>query len=367
MTALASIIRQHEPALQARYGDRLLPSMLKALRAIKDCRGEDAAHWLGACDDCDARIELPHSCGHRACPHCQYDTGERWLERQRERLLPVDYYMVTFTVPAALRALSFCHQRRVYNALLRCAWETLKTFARNDAKLQGDIGATAVLHTHNRRRDFHPHVHLVVPAGGVNLTHGLWRKASGKYLFNGRNLATVFRGKLLAALRAADLELPEVPMQWVANCKHVGSGEKALQYLSRYLYRGVLSERDIIDDVDGQIRFRYIDSKTRKPRIRRLAGADFLWLLLQHVLPRGFRRSRDYGLLHHRRAQLLARVQLMLGAIPRRPDAAVKKPPLCCRKCGGRMRIIAMLLPINWLEARLARQRHASATRSIVM
>jgi hypothetical protein len=364
MIALASLIEQYEPALRAQYGGRLLPGARQALRAMRDCRGENAEQRLAACSACDARTELPLPCGHRSCPHCQHGTGEAWLERQRQRLLPVSYYMVTFTVPAPLRALAWAHQRVVYSALMRCAWETLKAFGHNDARLAGEIGATAVLHTHNRRRDFHPHVHLVVPAGSVNLTQGLWRKAGEKYLFNGRNLAKVFRGKLLAALRDAGLGLPAVPAAWVAHCTRVGSGEKALRYLSRYLYRGVLSERDIIANVDGQMSFRYTDSKTGKRKIRRLAGAEFLWQLLQHVPPRGFRRTRDFGILHHRRKALLAFVQLLLGVrLAPTPDP-VRKKPLRCRHCGGILHIVAVLPVTDRLKARL---RPVSAAGSIAV
>jgi len=142
--------------------------------------------------------------------------------------------------------------------------------------LGGDIGATAVLHTHNRRRDLHPHVHLVVPAGSVNTKQALWRSKSD-YLFNGRNLADVFMGKLLTELRALGLTLPPLPQQqWITDCRRVGAGDKALIYLSRYLYRGVLSERDIVACDDDKVSFRYTEAKTKKPCVRTLPGSDFL-------------------------------------------------------------------------------------------
>lgn len=309
---LATLIERFEAELVTRYGDRLLPGARRALQVMKHCRDDQALQCVAACEPCQAITAIAHSCGHRSCPHCQHHESERWLARQGERRLTVDYFLVTFTVPRTLRALAFAHQRQVYNAMLQCAWQCLAQFARNDAALGVDIGATAVLHTHTRRRDYHPHVHLVVPAGGIDQKHHLWRRKDG-YLFNGRNLAKVFRAKLLAALNAAGLNLPtNIEPRWVVDCRKVGRGDKALGYLGRYLYRGVLSERDIVACRDGQVSFRYTESKTGEKKVRTLPGADFLWLLLQHVLPKGFRRARDYGLLHHKRKGLLKRVQYLL-------------------------------------------------------
>ncbi|MDP1708833.1 MAG: transposase [Gammaproteobacteria bacterium] len=332
---LADLIDRFEPALLQRHGDRLNGAQRGALRAMAHCRQPDGPTLQADCRDCGSRIALPRSCGHRACPHCQHAAGQAWLDRQRQRRLPVDYYMVTFTLPAELRPLARQHPRAVYAALLRCAWLTLARFGRNDPKLAVELGATAVLHTHNRRRDLHPHVHLVVPAGGVNAAGTLWRKKTSKYLFNSKNLAAVFRATLLAALRAADLTLPDTPDLWVAHCTRVGNGDSTLIYLSRYLYRGVLGERDILSCDGDQVRFRYTDAKTRETYTRTLHGADFLWLLLQHVLPPRFRRTREFGLLHPRRATLLKRVQLLLHVTPKPPEPPPPRAPLRCPHCQG--------------------------------
>jgi hypothetical protein len=261
----------------------------------------------------------------------------------------VDYLLVTFTLPYALRPTAWAHQRVVYDAMLRTAWQCLAQFARNDPALGVQIGASAVLHTHNRRRDYHPHVHLLVPAGGVDSHRTLWRRKD-TYLFNGRNLAAVFRAKLLAALRASGLTLPPgLPPKWVANCRRVGQGQKALDYLARYLYRGVLSERDILGCHDGQVSFRYTEAKSHRTRVRTLPGAEFLWLLLQHVLPKGFRRARDYGLLHPKRKNLLKRVQCLLQ-VALTPCALPERAPLCCPRCGAPLRIIGTSLPSGSLR-----------------
>jgi predicted RNA-binding Zn-ribbon protein involved in translation (DUF1610 family) len=339
---LAEVIERFGTEFLARHDDRRSNDVRRAVSAMRWCRSAHSPHWQAQCTGCEASLAGPHSCGHRSCPHCQHGTGEAWRQRQCRRLLPVDYFLVTFTLPAQLRHLARQHPRRVYGALMQCAWSTLASFARNDRRLGVELGATAVLHTHSRTRDFHPHVHLLVPAGGLDPRTRLWR-STRRFLFRAGNLARVFRARMLAALRALGLTLPDpVPATWVADCTRVGRGEQALGYLARYLYRGVLSERDLLGCEGDHVRFRYRDS-TGQTRIRCLHGADFLALLLQHVLPKGFRRVRDFGLLHPRRKTLLARVQLLLQVhLPDSPPLA--RCTLHCTRCGAAMRIVATRL-----------------------
>lgn len=301
MIPLAEIIRQHEADYRARYGQQLTPERGKALGAMQHCRSTMAPHLLAACPDCAERRLIPHSCGHRSCPHCQHHESEQWLARQRRLQVPAEYFLLTFTSPGELRPLAFRQARAVYAALFAAAWASVPTFCRNDRKLKGEAGAVAVLHTHSRRLDLHPHIHLAMPAATLDPKARRWRTKNG-YLFNNQALAKVFRGKLLAALKQEGLTLPsQLPKKWVADCKSVGNGEKALVYLGRYLYRGVLRESDIRSCENGQVSFRYRDSQSSEMKVRTLPGADFLRLILQHVLPKGFRRSRNYGFPHPNR------------------------------------------------------------------
>jgi hypothetical protein len=214
----------------------------------------------------------------------------------------------------------------------------------------------AVLHTHSRQLAFHPHVHLVMPAAALDADKGLWRtlRKSAKgdgYLFNHKALAKVFRGKLLAALAEEGLTLPaDCPEKWVVDCKGVGNGHKALVYLGRYLYRGVIQESDIIGCDNGAVSFRYRDSKTGKMAVRSVSGATFLWLVLQHVLPRGFRRSRNFGFLHPNSKRLIALLKLLVFKQPIGPAGAMSapraRPQLLCICCGSPMVIVRRrLLP----------------------
>ena len=168
MILLSTIIGLFEAELLAQYQDRLLPSHRAALAAMKNCRTSASPMMLAQCTDSDHKILLPHSCGHRSCPHCQHHESQQWLERQLQKLVPGQYFLVTFTLPAAFRALAFANQSTFFSLLIQCAWQTLSTFALNDKQLQGTPGAIAVLHTHSRRLDFHPHVHLVVPAAAID-------------------------------------------------------------------------------------------------------------------------------------------------------------------------------------------------------
>ena len=374
MIALAELIERFGPEVLQHYGERLLPSHRQALAAMKRCRTRFAPRMLAQCAGCGEQRSVPHSCGHRACPHCQHHDSQRWLERQLQRQVPATYFLVTFTLPGELRSLAWQHQRVVYALLMQCAWDTLATFSRNDRQLRATPGAVGVLHTHNRRLDFHPHVHMVMPAAALDTKHKLWRTkgrrarsrrgkagtttkhaaadaadgggGGGGYLFNHKALAKVFRAKVLDAIDRAGLTLPaQLPVTWVVDCKAVGDGQKALLYLGRYLYRGVIQERDIVRCEDGQVSFRYRDAKTGKMAVRTLAGAAFLWLVLQHVLPKGLRRARNFGFLHPNSARAVRLLQLLhLRAAPTTTSTAPTRAAWRCA-CGQPMRVVCRRMP----------------------
>ena len=313
---MASIIHQYYPEFMARYGQIALPGHLKALDAMARCRTKDSGELYLQCTGCGQAQWRPLSCGHRSCPKCQNHEASQWIDRQQAKLLPVPYYMVTFTLPCELRTLAWCHQKKLYSILFAGVSGTLKGFGLNPKNLGAEIGMTMVLHTHNRKLDYHPHVHVVVPGGGVDKKRRQWKKKKGNYLFNHKALAKVFRARILAALNEAGFSISAgIIKEWVVDCTHVGKGISALKYLSRYLYRGVISEKNIISNQNGQVTFRYIESKTGTTRYRALKGEDFLHLILQHVLPKGFRRVRDYGFLHSNAKKLLSLVQLVLRVV----------------------------------------------------
>ena len=183
-----------------------------------------------------------------------------------------------------------------------------------------------------------------VPGGGVNVQRNEWRKLKGQYLFNGRALGLAFRGAFLRALSAASLSIPATPEKWIAQCEKVGRGLQALQYLSRYLYRGVISNHNIIEDDGANVTFRYRDGQTQTIQTRTLPGEDFMALLLQHVLPKGLRRARDYGFLHGNAKRILKIVQWVLR-VPLPAKDEKHRAQFRCPHCHGRMFVIRMTPP----------------------
>ncbi len=359
MIRLADIIKQFGTSFLEQYQGKLLPSHRKALSAMESCRSKQSPKMLVGCTECDEQHYVPHSCGHRNCPHCQHHESQQWLERQLKKQVPAEYFLVTFTLPAEFRPMAWLHQRTIYSLMIQCCWDTLKTFSQNDKALQGIPGTIAVLHTHSRALAHHPHVHIVMPAAAIDRLERIWRTKTPKttskgktrkpYLFNHKALAKVFRAKMLEGIRKEGLAFPaKHPEKWVVNCKSVGSGEKALVYLGRYLYRGVIQEKDIVACKEGYVTYRYQDSTTKKMEYRTVTGTEFLWLVLQHVLPKGFRRARNFGFLHPNSKQLIQVLQLRFKLDPNRALGWMKKrTPMLCSCCGAPMEIIkTQILPV---------------------
>lgn len=339
MITLKTVITQYAEKLTQRYGQQLLPGQRKALDAILACRSH-CGSLIAQCHTCAQNQVIPLSCGHRNCPQCQSHLGEQWCQRQQEKLLPVTYFMVTFTLPYELRNVAWQHQHIVYECLCQAAAETLQTIGKNNHQMS--FGMSTVLHTHKRDKGYHPHVHVVLPGGGLSLDGQTWKTLPQKFLVNERALAKVFRGILLSKLIEQSIPFPSgLPKQWVAHIKNVGQGEKALEYLSRYLYRGIINEYDILNNHEGHITFRYRDSETQEFTNRTLPGETFLWYLLKHVLPRGFRRVRDYGFLHGNAKKTLLRIQQLLQVKLRKK--VEDKKALCCRTCQSIMTIVHIM------------------------
>lgn len=338
------IIQSYHPRFKAKHSGRITRNQWSALNAMRGCRSGQYGEVALACQTCEWSGKVFQSCGHRACNQCQNPLATQWLQRQQQKLLPVHYFMVTFTIPFELRSLAKQHQSTFYSAMFSAATATLKQFALNDKALGCELGMTGVLHTHSRKLDYHPHIHFVVPAGGLNKARSEWRKRKGPYLFKEQNLAKVYRAILLKSLKAQGLTLPSNPKQWIADCQHVGKGLSALKYLSRYLYKGVISNKNIVSDNGTHISFQYTDSTTGKTKIRTLLGEDFILLLLQHTLPKGFRRARDFGFIHGNAKKTLRLVQYLLKVhIP----LFTKQKKVCfvCQHCKSPLTIIGFIKP----------------------
>ncbi len=341
---LQDIIHRYRDRFIRQYGHALSPTQWSALNAIDGCRQGQYGGIEWACTKCHHHRHTLRSCGHRSCNQCQNNSTQDWLERQQQKRLPVTYFMATFTLPQQLRELAKAHPQKVYDLLMVVAVDTLKVFGQNDTTLNGELGCCAVLHTHTRTLDYHPHVHIVVPGGAIHKARWEWRKVKNGYLFNGEALSRVFRGKLLRALEENGHRTPSTPKKWVVQCKKVGRGIEALRYLSRYLYRGVISNDNIIEDDGESITFRYKESGTNEVKTRTLPAETFIYLILQHCLPKGFRRARDYGFLHGNAKHTLKLVQWVFRVVTPVRDTRKRKASVKCAICKSPMHFHALNL-----------------------
>lgn len=336
MSTFIELLRQHHHALETQYSNQLSNDMRNAIYAMLVCKTPQQRQSLWACEYCEHHDRTPLSCGHRSCPQCQQNTTSQWLARQKAKRLPVEYFMVTFTLPFELRDLARRRPKALYQLMFSVTSSLLKDFAVRQGL--GKIGFTSVLHTHSRRRALHPHLHIMVPNGGYNPERKQWRKGKKGYLFNEIALATVWRARVLDALnKHPDLSLThlkKLPKKWIVNCKKVGRGLPALKYLSRYLYCGVLLDKDIIGYDQCNVTFRYKDSTTKKTAQRTLPTLKFLMLILQHVLPKGLQRVRDYGLLSSGAKKLRLIIQLLLLPVhdwikPTKETTTIRASKIC--------------------------------------
>ena len=317
MSVIAGIFREVGGAYRDRFGDRMLSSHLRALRDIEQCRTPALGGHLYLCDDCQQTEYAYHSCRNRHCPTCQGDRSERWAEAQKQRSLPGDYFLLTFTVPESLRPLARSHQREVYNLLLRCAAQSIQKLALDPRYLGAQPGMVGVLHTWTRDLRYHPHVHFLVTAGGLTEDGLGWRKPRKPgFLMPGRVLSVLFRAKLRDALGSQGL-YDSVPkkawkQKWVVHVQDAGTGDTLIEYLSRYLFRPPISNQSIERFEAGRVTFRHRDGRSGQLRHTTLVADEFIRRFLLHVLPRGFTRVRHYGCFSPGSAKKLAVARSLL-------------------------------------------------------
>jgi len=315
MSQFISLLERYHQQLEQQYGGLLNQDIRRAITDMLHCKSDATRVSQWHCGHCQHDQQHPASCGNRSCPQCLHQTTSNWLAKQTDKLLPVHYYMVTFTLPYQFRTLARQHPKAMYQLMFQVTSEVLKSFATRENK--GSLGFTSVLHTHSRKRKLHPHLHIIVPCGRYDAGKKQWHKGDNSYLFNEFALAKVWRAKLIDAINhSVELTMPNtIPKKWIVNCRKVGFGLSSLQYLSRYLYRGVLPDKDIIKITDEDVTFRYKESGTNIIKKRTLPILKFLLLILQHVLPKGLQRVRDYGFLRGNAKQLRLQISLILRVI----------------------------------------------------
>jgi len=359
--ARADIFRLHGPDYRAKYGERMLPSHLKAMEDIERCRTVALGGQLYCCEHCGDAHYRYHSGKNRHCPKCQNDQAAAWLENQKSLLLPVPHFMVTFTLPEELRALARSHQQTLYTILFRASAEALPELAADPSFIGGRIGLTGVLHTWTRDLLYPPHVHYIVPGGGLSAA-GTWLPSRQDFLVHVKPLSVLFRAKVRAQRQKTAL-FPLVNEQgwkkdWVVHCKPVGCGAQAFRYLAPYILRVALSNNRILKLEEGKVTFQYKESATAQSKCSTVSAEEFIRRFLQHVLPDRFVKVRYYGLLSPGPRPLLNRARQLLGASAletnttakeRAGKAALGVPR--CPKCGSVLILVEILRPQRRLKA----------------
>jgi Putative transposase/Transposase zinc-binding domain len=371
---VADLVRSAGTAFIARNRRWLRWTHIKVLLAIARCRTAALGGHIDQCTRCGHRAAISYnSCRNRHCPKCQTGARERWIQARRRELLPTPYVHVVFTLPPQLASLALQNKKVIYGLLLRASAETLLTVARNPRHLGADIGFFSVLHTWNQKLQIHPHVHCVIPAGGLSLDRTRWIRSHPRFFLPIHVLRRVFRGKFVAGLKSAfqrgqlhlsgnlaSLAQPKIFASWlrplfrkdwiVYSKPPFGGPEYVLHYLGRYTHRVAISNHRLVSFNDGQVTFRWRDSahnNEQKPMT--LSLDEFLRHFLLHLLPKGFVRIRHFGFLANRhRAQLLPLCLAALDSAAAQTETAISTPQNAspnwlCPKCGGPMVVIERL------------------------
>lgn len=366
------LLRQLAPEYLARFGAAMPARHRQVLKKIRSCRTPVLGGQLFQCPNCPAFHYRYHSCNDRHCPQCgQTDAGD-WLQRQRARLLlPVPYFLLTFTVPEALRRFIRSHQRIALDLLFATSAQALQDLAGNPGRLGAQLGMLGVLHTWSRTLIFHPHIHYLVPGGGLSPDGRRWVAARKGFLLPIKALGAHCRTLFKTRLQKEHPDLfAQVPAQvwrrhWNVDSRAAGSGENALGYLARYVFKTATGNRTVQRLADGQVRWPYRESKTGSNTSIQLEALDWMGRFLQHILPRGFARVRTFGWLHpaakvrgNRVRALLRQTPLLTpaeeqawnpppdpdGELPGEETLAVCSAPLC-PQCQQTMRLVGSWHP----------------------
>jgi hypothetical protein len=348
MLEVADIFRLHGPAYQEKFGARMLPSHHRAMQDIEQCRTASLGGQLYYCAQCDQQRYSYHSCKNRHCPKCQNEQANQWLQAQKELLLPTHHFLVTFTLPAELRALARSQQKTIYNLLFRASAAALLQLAQDPRFVGGRLGMVGVLHTWTRQLLYHPHVHYLVSGGGLTSDYH-WRASRKDFLVPVKALSSIFRAKFRDELKKSELfPLAKAHVwrkDWVVHSEPVGSGVQAFQYLAPYIFRVALGNNRLRQLHEGQVTFAYKESATDQLQHCTVTAEEFIRRFLQHVLPHRFIKVRYYGLLSPAQRQLVqkARQLLLASANKLKPEVLkpIQPPPLLsCPLCRA---------PLTWL------------------
>lgn len=381
---LADVLRAYTPAFLDAYGDTVSPEQRRALRDLVRCRTAELGGHVEQCDGCGHQQIAYNSCKNRHCPKCQAAARAAWLDERAAELLPVEYFHVVFTLPCELSQVALQNPRLVYGTLLQASAQSLLQLARDPRHLGAQIGFVSVLHTWGQNLHLHPHVHCVVPGGGLSLEGDRWVGCRPGFLLPVRVLGRLFRGKFLAMLgRAFDrgqlgfhgqqqhLADPRAfhellrgceQKEWVVYAKPpFGGPQQVLKYLARYTHRVAISNGRLVKVEDDRVHFLWKDyADGNRQKVMALGAVEFIRRFLQHVVPLGFVRIRHYGLMGNRvRAANVERCRTLLGVGPGSGAGGAAPEPqpskqaeaarrTVCPVCGqGHMAVVGQVEPVR--------------------
>lgn len=358
MPSVADALRQFAPAYLAKHADSVPTARQKVLGAITRCRtgALGGVHWQ--CEGCGREHWVGRSCGNRHCPNCGHEKTQLWIEQQSAKLMPVHHFLVTFTVPRELGSVLRIHQRDGYRCLFDSGAQSIRDVGAATKSLRGcQLGFFGVLHTWGRDPAvYHPHIHFVVPGGGVKLDEAgkgiCWQSTPKNFLFYHGTLVRTYKAKLADELRSAGLYDLVEPITWtkkfVVDIQPVGHGVPTLKYLAPYVHRVAINDSRILAVDDSSVTYS-IRRKSNRTETKRVDGEAFVESFLQHVLPKGFQKIRHYGWMSSNCKVSLEEVKwlvwLMLGwtfwlGSGYAPQPEPLTTPLRCTACGGTMRVV---------------------------
>lgn len=347
---IQEIFKRHGADYLKKHGPKMPANHKKAIHAIMNCRSAELGGEMYLCDKCKQFHYSYHSCGNRNCVVCGHDDAGDWIFNQKEKLLPFTYFLGTFTLPEELRQVCRSNQKLFYNILFKASSAALKQLAKDKKYLGAQIGMIGVLHTWTRALIYHPHVHYLIPGGGIGGDNETVRFSDDDFLVHVKALSKIFKGKFYEELKSKAPDIFEkVPYaswkkDWVVHIKPVGNGEKALEYMGRYLFRVAISNNRILKLHNGQVTFRYTDYKTGKSKIVTLDVLEFIRRFLQHVLPHQFMKVRYYGFLAAASGKKLSQLKklLFIDGIPKKQAEKPDAKMLLCPLCGS---------PLSWIKS----------------
>ena len=349
MVELAEIFRRYGPDYIDRFGPKMPPSHRRAIKDIIRCRTEQMGGHLYCCENphCQHIVYAYHSCGNRSCPKCGQDKTQRWIEKKHNLLLPTHYFLVTFTLPGELRPTARSNQKVVYDLLFKSSAAALQKLAKDPRFVGGDIGMMGGLHTWQRNMGYHPHVHFIVPGGGLSPDRSKWLPSNSEFFVPVEALSPIFRAKFRDGLKNTDL-FDSVPADvwqknWVVHCKPVGDANSALKYLAPYVYRVAITNNRIEKLENEQVTFRFKNSNTDQWERVTLPVFDFIHRFLQHVPPKSFIKIRYYGIMAASRRNLLAVAKYLLDGFGLSKAAPTVEKQHVCPQCGAKLRWVKPL------------------------